>query len=80
MVGSSGCCRASVGEGGDLDRVVAEDAPAAPDPGAFETAESRSCPSVLAFQRSDSAFGAGRHLTSSTKLSSASICWRALPG
>ena len=49
----------SVGESGDLDRVVAEDAPAAPGSGAFETSESGSSPSVLALQCGDSALGAG---------------------
>jgi len=49
----------SAGEGGDLDRVVPEHAPAAPGAGAGEAAEAGAVPAVLTFQGGDSAFGAG---------------------
>jgi len=49
----------SAREGGDLDGVVAEDAPAAPGAGAGEAAEAGPVPAVLSLQRGDPALGAG---------------------
>ncbi len=49
----------SVGEGGDLGRVVAEHAPPAPDAGAGKTTDAGPVEPVLSFQRRDPAFGTG---------------------
>ena len=52
----------SVGERGDLDRVVAEHAPAAPGSCALEPAQTCPSPSVLALQRGDATLRAGAPL------------------
>ena len=51
-----------MGEAGDLDQVVGQDAPSAPDPCAFESAVAGSFPTVLPFQGGYAPFGTGAPL------------------
>jgi len=59
VAGRRGVAAGSAREGGDLDRVVAEHAPAAPDAGADEAADAGPAPAVLTFERGDPALGTG---------------------
>ena len=52
----------SAGEGGDLDAVVGQDAPSAPDVGAVDSGEPGPVPTVLAFEGGDAGFGPGAPL------------------